>query len=128
MIDGIEDYYHRIADFITSAIDEPWKTAKLEAVFYEGSSTYLGEYTRPEGSDCSFAVGMEGGRIFRQLRKEFESSGKPRWGQALFTLEESGSFKLEWGYDNCDENGYTIFDEELERQNSLDRTDRLTRP
>ena len=119
MIDGIEDYYHRIADFITSAIDEPWKTAKLEAVFYEGSSTYLGEYTRPEGSDCSFAVGMEGGRIFRQLRKEFESSGKPLWGQALFTLEESGSFKLEWGYDNCDENGYTIFDEELERQNSL---------
>jgi hypothetical protein len=34
MIEGIETVYQQIADSIVEAIQEPWTTAKVEAIFF----------------------------------------------------------------------------------------------
>ena len=129
MIDGIDQYYQQIAQHIENAIPDNWETAQLVATFFPQCSEYLGEYKRkPDGVERGFPVNNATGKIFRQLRKAFKESGKPPWGKAVFLLNESGEFKMNWLYDDCDENGNQIFDEEVERKKSMDRVDRLTRP
>jgi len=111
MIEGIEGLYQQIADSIVEAIHEPWSVAKVEAIFYPDSITFEAEYVRQAGGLASFATTLGGDRAFRELRKKFKEAGQPVWGQACFELRADGSFDMKWGYDNCDDNGDTIFDE-----------------
>jgi hypothetical protein len=75
-----------------------------------------------------FGTIVRGERAFRELRRKFKETGKPLWGQASFELHSDGKFKMKWGYDNCDENGDTIFNEEEELKRSEERRKRLTVP
>ena len=43
MIDGIELFYQQIAESMEEAIPEEWSSARYEAIFYSGSSTYEAE-------------------------------------------------------------------------------------
>jgi hypothetical protein len=127
MIDGIEQYYREIAESMSSAIPEEFSTAKFEAIFYEGSSHYEAEYRRKsDGVARAFQPADGGDRAFRQLRKKFKEAGKPVWGQATFELQSDGRFNMKWGYENCDENGNTRFDEEKELRRSQENFQRLT--
>jgi hypothetical protein len=127
MIDGIESLFQMIAESIQDAIPENWDTATMDVIFYPGSSIYLGEYTRKaDGAPRSFGTTKSGERAFRELRNKFKESGKQLWGQAYFELHSDGKFDMKWGYDDCDENGDTRFDEEKEFKRNEERFKRLT--
>ncbi|WP_158264980.1 immunity protein YezG family protein [Blastopirellula marina] len=126
MIDGIEAIYQRIADGVVEQLPEDWKSARVDAVFYPESSEYVGEYETPSGKCLDFGVTREVGRAFRELRRKFQESGKSLWGQAAFELHSDGKFAMKWGYDNCDENGNTIWDEQAWHRRQEERRLRLT--
>ena len=126
MIEGIETLYQQIADSTEDAIPEPWSVATVEAIFYSDSIDFEAEYTRETGGVGSFATTLEGDRAFRSLRKQFKEAGHPVWGQARFELRADGKFDMTFGYDDCDENGDTIFDAEKWHQRQEERRKRLT--
>jgi hypothetical protein len=111
MIPGIEPLYQTISDSINEAISEDWITAAMEAVFYDGSISYYGEYI--SAGDCraiSFETAEESQAAFRELRNKFIEDRKKPFGRALFTLHADGAFHMKLGYDNCDDNGKTLYD------------------
>jgi hypothetical protein len=127
MIEGIEPFYQQIAESIQEAIPEEWTTARMDVLFYADGESYEGEYTRTaDGKAVDFATTRKAERAFRGLRNKFKEAGKPLWGQASFELDSDGKFHMQWGYDNCDENGNTIFNEEEELKRREARRKRLT--
>src|SRR5262249_44676857 len=127
MIQGIEPLFQQIADSIAEAILEDWTTATMEAIFYSGSSTYFGEYRRTsDGKPRDFPTTAQGERAFRDLRKKFKEAAKRLWGQARFEFHADGKFNIKWVYENCDENGDTIFNEEREMKRHEERRKRLS--
>ncbi len=126
MIHGIEEFYHVIADSISDAIREPWSLAKVEAIFFPDSITFEAEYTSVTGKIRSFATSLASDRAFRELRRRFKDAKQPVWGQALFELHPDGKFTMKWGYENCDENGDTIWDEKAWSQRHDERHRRLS--
>jgi hypothetical protein len=128
MIDGLEILYQQIVDSIKEAIPEPWSSAKVEAIFFSDSIDFETEYVSETGKFRGFATTMAGDRAFKQLRRRFKEAGKPVWGQACFELQSDGTFSMKWGYENCDANGDTIFDEETWSRRHEERRQRLSRP
>ena len=129
MIEGEAAIYTRIAQSMCEAIPEEWSSAKIEAIFYSECITYDAEYNRKaDGKARSFATTLDGDRAFRELRKLFKSSGVPVWGRACFELQPDGKFVMKWGYDNCDDNGDTLFDAEQELRRHEERRMRLSQP
>jgi len=126
MIEGLEAIYERIADAIVSAIPDQWNSARIDAVFYSDSSEYTGEYLTDSGIQKDFAVALESTRAFRELRRKFKEAGQPLWGQASFELNADGKFKMKWGYENCDENGDTVWDEAEWHRHQEERRQRLS--
>ncbi|WP_417388318.1 immunity protein YezG family protein [Gimesia sp.] len=128
MIEGIERFYQEIAESIQDAIPEEWATARMDAVFYPDGSRYFGEFTRKaDGVARSFTTNRQGERAFREIRKLFKNAGQPLWSKASFELNAEGKFDMKWEYDDSDENGYAIFDEEREKKEFEERYKRLTR-
>lgn len=129
MIEGDAAIYSRIAQSMSEAIPEEWSSAKIEAIFYSDSITFEAEYIRrADGKVRTFATTLDGDRAFRELRKSFKSSGQPVWGSACFELQPDGKFNVKWGYDNCDGNGDTVFDNEQYLRRHEERRKRLTQP
>ncbi len=127
MIDGLDKEYRLIAESMMSAIPEDWSSAKFEVIFYPNSSTYEAEYVRTrDGQARGFRPESAGARTFRQIRKLFKDGGQPVWGQAVFELFPDGRFNMKWGYDNCDDNGDTVFDADKEFERAELRHRRLT--
>lgn len=128
MIDGIEAYYQRVADSIVESIHDEWVEARVDAVFYSDGITFLGEYTRADGVLRSFETGRSGDKALRELRSRFKDARQPVWGQAHFELCADGKFNMRFGYENCDSNGDTVFDEDRYVQMVEERHKRLTKP
>lgn len=127
MLEGVEGCYDQLADSMTQAIPEEWTSASFEAIFFPNSSIYEAEYVRKEdGKARGFQPADSGDRAFRQLRKLFKVAGKPVWGKARFELQPDGTFNMHWGYDNCDTNGDTVFDEDKELKRREERRARLS--
>lgn len=127
MIEGIEAFYQRIAESMTEAIPEPWSAARFDAIFYPNSSIYEAEYVRlADGKIRDVLPTNDGDRAFRELRKLFKQAGQRVWGQASFELRPDGTFNMRWGYENCDANGNTRFDEDEELRRHEKRRLRLT--
>lgn len=120
--------YARIAQGISSKIPEPWVSAQIEAVFYDGTRDYYAEYLSEAGKVRSFRMDLEPPRTLRELRQKFKDSGQPVWGQMRFELLPSGKFNLHWGYENCDANGDTIFIAEEWHKREDSHRHRVTRP
>ena len=128
MIAGIESIYQRIADSIVDGIHEPWSSAKIEAVFYPNSSDYTGEFLATTGKSKGLEVTKEHCRAFSELRRKFkEEAGQPVWGQACFEPQSDGKFNMNWGYENCDKNGDTIWDADECSRRHEERRLRLNR-
>lgn len=126
MIDGIEEFYRRIAESMVGEIPEDWLSAKYEATFYPGSSMYEAEYVgKKEGKARNLSPAEDGEEAFHELRKLFKAAGKPLWGRAVFTIFPSGKFDMKFGYDECDEKGNAIYNREEKMRRVLDRAKRL---
>lgn len=123
MIDGLDSLYQQLAQSIHVAIKDDWISAQVDAIFYDESSSYFGEYVRKSDSALlSFATDFDGGSAIRQIRRKFSEAGKPLWGQFCFQLNPDGVFNVKFGYENCDNSGNTIFDaEEYQRQHDARR-------
>lgn len=122
MMEGIEALYQQIAESIQQAIPEPWSVAWMEAIFFTEHISYFAEYIPDKGCmPKSFATGRLGRRAFEEMRELFRQSGKPLWCRVRFEIHSGGKFNMKWGYDDCDENGFARFDEqvELERKRKL---------
>lgn len=126
MIPGIEPFFQRIANAITTAIPEPWTLAEFHAMFFADGSTYEAEYVRQaDGAARSISPKDDGNRAVRELRKAFSQARHPVWGQVRFILRSDGPFNVEWGYQGCDVNGDLPFDEEAELERHEQRRLRL---
>lgn len=127
MIPGIEPLDQQIADSIQESIPDEWTTAKMEALFFPESITYIGEYVRSaDAKERDFRTGRIAERAFRDIRRRFKDAGKTLWGRAVFELHSDGHFKMDWLYDGCDANGDMIFDEARELKRHEERHRRLT--
>ena len=126
MVEGIEPLYQRIAESIAQSIDGPWTTAWMDAIFFPGHNFYSGEYVSPgSGKHKSFDTDIAAERGFKEIRQLFKRAGKPLWCSARFELHSDGKFKMDWGYEDCDENGFAKFDEEKEAKRMKELRDRL---
>lgn len=127
MIDGIEEYYQAIADSVLGSLRHDWTTAKLEVVFYPDGSQVTGEYARKsDGKTRDLGASIASLRAFSDLRNQFKKEQRPLWGRATFEMSADGKFNLKWGYDDCDENGFAIFDDEAAQRKFEERFKRLT--
>jgi hypothetical protein len=97
----------------------------MDAIFFSDSIKFFGEYTTLDHRLKGFGTTRDGQRAFRELRQKFADAGQPLWGQATFEMNAEGKFKMNWGYEDCDENGDTIFDEEREYQRADNLRKRL---
>jgi hypothetical protein len=117
MIDGIEPFFQEIADSIQGAIQEPWSSASMEAIFYSDHIFYLGEYQPGVGGATkTFATERLGENAFVEIRERFRAAGQRLWGRARLVIHADGTFEVKWGYDDCDENGFARFEEQAEME------------
>jgi hypothetical protein len=128
MIEGAAQLYQDIAQSMVQAIPEDWSSAKFEAIFFDNASVFEAEYTRKDGKVRDFLPLSSGPDALERLRELFKEAGKQLWGQVCFELRPNGQFNITFGYDNCDANGDTIFDEDQEVERSEARRRRLTQP
>jgi hypothetical protein len=129
VLPGLEALFQEIAESIVAGIPEEWSTARFEAIYFSDSSLYEAEYSRKtDGVPRSFEPAEEGIDAFDALRQRFVDAGQPVWGRAVLELNHDGTFGIKWGYDDCDANGDTIFDEEQELARRDARRRRLTQP
>jgi hypothetical protein len=127
MIPGSEELFKTIAKSMIETIPEEWSSAQYDVIFFPDGSLYEAEYKRKaDGVSRGFSPASEGARAFRRLRQLFREMGKPLWGRATFTLHPRGKFNISWGYDDCDENGDALFNEEQELQRHEKRRRRLS--
>lgn len=127
MIKGADTVFQAIAESIQEAIPEEWTTAVMQAIFYRDGSTFFGEYRRKADDKLKdFATTAAGERALAQLREKFRESGKRLWGQVAFEITSDGKFNIEFGYDNCDDNGDTNFNEDEELRRHRERFRRLS--
>jgi hypothetical protein len=126
MIKGIEPFYQQIADEIQDAIAETWGTAFVEVAFFEDGASFYGEYTIPrQVRPKSFEVTDPAQEALEDIRELFRRAKKPLWGRARFEINSDGKFNLTWDYDDCDEQGFARWDEEVELKRTRDRMKRL---
>lgn len=128
MIPGIEDFYQLVASEMVNEIPGPWRQATIEVIYYPKSSDYHGEYVTDSGKDRSFPMSEATRLAVDELRRKFQSSGQRVWGQFSFKLLADGTFNVKWGYDNCLENGDTIWDPDEWERRFNENYKRLTRP
>jgi hypothetical protein len=126
MIEGIEELYQIIADKTAEAIPPPWTLARIEAVFFSDSIDFFGEYWPAQGNPRSLKVVRDVTRAFESARQKFKEAGQKAWGQATFELHSDGKFNMKWGYENCDENGDTIWNADEWQRHQDERRKRLT--
>ncbi|MEM7315811.1 MAG: immunity protein YezG family protein [Planctomycetota bacterium] len=109
MVPGIEPYYQRLANSIMGVAPKNWERLIAQSTFYEGSARHFCECVKG-GKSQSIPTPNDWDEILRELRTLFQIHDKKVWGQAEFTLTNSGEFNLDWGYEHLDENGFTKFD------------------
>ena len=115
VIEGIEKVYEEIANSMVERLPERWFTAWFDAVFFPDHEFYSGEYISSEGDRASsFPTNRRGQLALRQLRDMFERANRPLWCRVRFELHSTGKFNMNWGYDDCDENGFAKFNADAE--------------
>lgn len=115
MIEGIEPLYQAIGEAVQASIEDEWVTAVVEATFYTEHVHFHSYYTTQAGSEPKdFELTAPGCTAFLDVRDLFRNAGKPLWCRARFEMDAEGKFKMDWGYDDCDENGFAHFREEAD--------------
>ena len=123
MIDAIELVYQKISDSIAECIDEPCRTAEVEIIYYVDGHDCFGTYARSvDGIDRP----LNSTRYLRdsllELRDLLVEAGKRPFGEAKFTMDSDGDFKLTFNYNHCDSNGFQIFDAARDEKRENERT------
>jgi hypothetical protein len=113
MIEGLEPLYQELADQAAMTLPDGWQKLRIEAVFYaEEEVDYWFGYIARDGNLGGLGITSELCEVLRGIRAKFHESNQPVFGQVVFSLTNDGKFSLDLGYDNCDENGDTIYSSE----------------
>jgi hypothetical protein len=118
---SIEETYREIVDDLRDQIDEAWIKAKVRLVCYSDGASTTGYYIRKlDGVRQGLSPNTNFFRKIRSLRRMLRERDGRVWGRAIFQLDEDGTFEMLPSYDNCDENGDEIFDDERWSQDHKD--------
>lgn len=95
-----EALYQSIGEVIAECIEDAWNKARvtfeiLEADVYRMECLYE---TIPYKSEKSFAGGIRLHDLFLELRQAMEEDGSAIWTKAIFELNSSGMFDLDFEY------------------------------
>ena len=101
----IEELYQTIAESVDRSLPEEWSNATVTAKIITGLSEMAGTYRRtpsskPQSFSVDFAV-LDALTRLREIMAE-EQRGKGAWNTAVFEMDASGKFKLDFDYGDAD--------------------------
>lgn len=100
-----EALYQSIGEVIAECIEDTWNKARvtfeiLETDVYGMECLYE---TVPDKNEKSFAGGIRLYNLFLELRQAMEDDGSATWTKAIFELNSSGMFDLDFEYSENDD-------------------------
>ncbi|WP_404389760.1 hypothetical protein [Pseudoalteromonas phenolica] len=100
MENSVENLYLTIAQSIVDTIDDDWSSSTIRAELTEGSIEFQSEYIPTLSPDQPkyFDVPFEIFEAFEELHA-VTSGNDNNWNRAIFTLEPSGHFGIEFEWD-----------------------------
>ena len=104
MAKNIDDIYNSIAMGIIENIKTEWEKAHVFVEYFEDSANFKGEYTL-EGNTAFFEVSDQAFDDFEELNEITTQNSENKWNRAVFTLEPTGKFNIdfEWDQELADE-------------------------
>ncbi|MFH4666917.1 immunity protein YezG family protein [Vibrio cidicii] len=104
MLNGnVEDIYFGIAKKIVEKIDDDWVQAELKAEIYGNAAKFRGTYNSSLAQEQQkfFKVHHELFDLFEELHKITTENPNNKWNRAIFTLEPSGNFNIDFEWDQA---------------------------
>lgn len=103
MFPGTEQQYQRIAEILSRTAPEGWQKARVKATIGEDHGKGEYDYWDASGREAWFEPGTldqyEIYKAFQEMLKAMKAAGQPAWRSAMFELEQSGRFHVDFGYD-----------------------------
>ncbi len=90
----IEEIYSEIGN----SINDDWEKAIIEAEIEDDNGELYRKYINKSGSEGQFESEFTTYKLFKELRNYFENTKGGKWDKAIFTLESSGKFDIEFEY------------------------------
>ncbi|ALM73341.1 hypothetical protein D8T51_13770 [Vibrio vulnificus] len=102
MENSVENLYLTIAQSIVNSIDDDWSISIIRAELTEGSIEFQSEYipTLSPEQPKYFDVPFEIFEAFEELHA-VTSGTDNNWNRATFSLEPSGSFNIDFEWDQA---------------------------
>jgi len=94
----IEEIYSEIGNSIVDCIADGWQKAWIEATVEDDNADFTCRFINESGKKDQFDTTFETYQLFNELRNHFENTKGGKWDKAIFTLESSGKFDIEFGY------------------------------
>jgi hypothetical protein len=99
---NIDSLYLEIAERVSDAIDESWDTAVIDFKYFGGAGEYTGRYTSDDFSgEKDFKVGYKNYKSLKRIHEITTEGGSNMWNKALFTLQRSGEFSIDFEWDQA---------------------------
>lgn len=95
------DVYKNIAIILSTAIPEPWVSAKTHVELSDHSSKHVTYYKSTEGKEAQVFIDDDIDPIVCKLQEDMATTriDKAKWYTFEFTLDQSGKFSVDFGYD-----------------------------
>ncbi|MEU4740684.1 immunity protein YezG family protein [Actinosynnema sp. NPDC023658] len=107
------DVYQKIVDASLANLPDDWNTARI-TIYMLSSQSHLGaEYTTQNvEAPIKFVPTFDALRAFKELRELTAQPGKGAWYTAIFKMDRSGKFDVEFDYDIKPAFPYDVDDED----------------
>lgn len=95
---AIEEIYSEIGNSIVNSIPDGWQKAWIEACVGDNNADFTCRFINKNGVKYQFETDFETYQLFSELRNHFENTKGGKWGKAIFTLDSSGDFNIDFKY------------------------------
>jgi len=94
----IEEIYSEIGNSIANSIPTGWKKAWIEAEVEDDNANFTCRFINALGVKDQFNTDFDTYQLFSELRDQFENTKGGKWDKAIFTLDSTGKFDIEFEY------------------------------
>lgn len=94
----IEEIYSEIGNSIVDSISDEWSKAWIEAEMEDDNGELTCRYLNKSEKEDQFTINSKTYDLFSELRNHFENTKGGKWDKAIFTLESTGKFDIEFEY------------------------------
>jgi len=94
----IDEIYQSIAVGISKNIDGQWDKSLLLVEFFDGAANFKGEFYF-QNEKKYFRVDDDAFDDFEEIYEITTENSENKWNRAIFSLELTGSFNLEFEWD-----------------------------